>query len=245
MRFGRNVARTLFEYYRFTNVLIVPLYVQLTAASGGGQRRRGRPRTHHGRSRTRHISPDLRPRPRTTRAHAPIAYTDLCMRIDGGAGGGGYDGDSDPLLSSPDGSPVRAPAVRICGGFGARSQGNIYMQPLPHHHHHQQHQLPDQFSLLAIQASKFSQLDFSQTQQQQQQQQSAAAAAGELRLPRIRFAADAGATSTIGGVYTTEKMSVAVPKPSLSIIDFNQITRGGLERATKRYDRQAGRTSRH
>lgn len=224
MRFGRNVARTLFEYYRFTNVLLVPLYVQLTAAAGGSHRR-GRPRTHHGRSRTRYISPDLRPRPRTTRAHAPIAYTDLCMRIDGGHGG--YDGDSDPLLSSPDASPVRAPAVRICGGFGARSQGNIYMQQ-----QQQQPPLPDQFSLLAIQAAKFSQLDFGQPPP-----------ASEMRLPRIRFAADA--TSTVGGVYHTEKMSVAVPKPSLSIIDFNQITRGGLERATKRYDRQADRTSRH
>lgn len=215
MRFGRNVARSLFEYYRFTNVLCVPMYAQM------GSRRTGRPRTHHGRSRNRYISPDMRPRPRTTRAHAPISYTDLCMRS-------GYESGGDEL-SSVDGSPARP------RGFGARQQGNIYMAQQQQQQQQHAQQYPDQFSLLTIQASKFSQLDFSHGH-------GAGGGGGgggatDLRLPRIRFAAGA---SSFGGAVPNETMSVAVPKPSLSIIDFNQITRGGLERASRRYHRRGG-----
>lgn len=238
MRFGRNVARTLFEYYRFTNVLIVPPYVQLsTRRSRRGAD--GRPRTHHGRSRSqRYISPDLRPRPRTTRAHAPISYTDLCMRIDG------YEtAASGDELSSPDGSPQRPPVLPPRhAGFGARTHGNIFLAQLQQQQHHQQQQQSDQFSLMTIQASRFSQLDFV-TQQTTSSGQ-------DVKLPRIRCApsggcaGDGGAVSSFGGGLAEKPvMLLSVPKPSLSIIDFNQITRGGLERATKQ--RKGRGASRH
>lgn len=172
MRFGRNVARSIFEYYRFTNVLIIPMYTQLST-------RKGRPKTHRPRTRRR-ISPDTRPRPKTTRTGAPISYNDLSIRY-------------ESCSSNEEGSPVRYGGGHH--GFGTRQTGNIYMNQ-------------DQFSLLAIQSAKFSQLDFT---------------AEPRALPKIKTASS-----------EMTRMTVVAPKPCLSIIDFNQITIGGLEMATRR-----------
>lgn len=74
----------------------------------------------------------------------------------------------------------------------------------------------DQFSLLAIQSSKFNNLDFS----------------NEFKgpaLPKIHT------TVTNYMKHGNETLNVP-PKPCLSIIDFNQLTRGGLEQATKKFN---------
>lgn len=193
MRFGRNVARTLFEYYRFTNVLNIPMVAELKP-------RKGRPKTHRSRTRRR-VKPDVRPRPRTTRTNAPISYTDLGM---------GMHSESS---SSNEGSPVRY-------GFGARGNANIYMNVLPND------PKQDQFSLLAIQSSKFNNLDFTTNEFK------------HLNLPKSKqsmvVAKDGPAsvlTAPIRLFSDVTTVNVA-PKPYLSIIDFNQLTRGGLERAT-------------
>lgn len=180
MRFGRNVVRSLFEYYRFTNVLVIPMMTELGT-------RKGRPKTHQPRRRRRRITPEVKPRPKTTRANAPISYNDLSIR---------YDSSDD------EGSPIRC-GVYHGYGFGTRQTGNIYMNN-------------DQFSLLAIQSAKFNNLDFS----------------NDIRtqfLPKIKTAMTASSTNN----RTIETLNVP-PKPYLSIIDFNQITRGGLEQATKK-----------
>lgn len=69
MRFGRNIVRTLLQYYRFTNVLGIPLVNELKS-------KKQRPKTHRSRSRVRqaHI---VKARPKTSRAYAPISYNDL------------------------------------------------------------------------------------------------------------------------------------------------------------------------
>lgn len=182
MRFGRNVARTFFEYYRFTNVLSIPMLTELKP-------RKGRPRTHRSRARSR-VRYDVQVRPKTTRAYAPISYTDLAMHYD----------SSD----SNEGSPVRY-------GFGTRSTGNKYMNP-------NASQLNDQYSLLTIHSSKFNNLEFARPK------------TGPIILP-------AAPTKLI-----TDATTINIgPKPYLSIIDFNQLTRGGLEQATKKasYEKMA------
>lgn len=103
---------------------------------------------------------------------------------------------------SNEGSPVRYNYMSY--GFGTRATGNIYMMN------------QDQYSLGNIQASKFSALDFS----------------GEFK---------GAANTTKGAVKATpsgyksdgeQQNHVKIaPKPYLTIIDFNQLTRGGLERA--------------
>lgn len=195
MRFGRNVARTFFEYYRFTNVLIIPITMEIGS-------RKGRPKTHRPRGRSR-LRNEIKVRPKTTRTNAPISYTDLSIRYDSS--------------TSNEGSPIRYGQGHYGYGFGSRPTGNIYMNQ-------------DQFSLLAIQSSKFNNLDFSNEfkstttdlpRLSQQQQQSSnnhhPFALGRSREP------------------TTAALNIP-PKPYLSIIDFNQLTRGGLERAQKRLD---------
>lgn len=193
MRFGRNVVRSLFEYYRFTNVLVVPMYTELRT------RRKGRPKTHRERGRSRRrISPNIQPRPKTTRENAPISYNDLFIR----------DYESG---SSAEASPVRYAGYNH-SRRAAPNQSNLSIH--------------DQFSLLTIQTSKFSQLEFS----------------NEFRLPKLRPFTNKSYGSTIqpaidtinASSLTTDKINVVIPKPYLSIIDFNQITRGGLDRATQR-----------
>ena len=127
MRIGRNLARTFLEYSRFTNILPIPPVDELRP-------RKGRPRTHRPRARSKTRS-EVRVRPKTTRAYAPISYTDLSICYDS--------------ATSEDGSPVRYMYGHPGHGGGG---GGLRMRP----HIHQ-----DQFSLSNIQAARFSNLDFS------------------------------------------------------------------------------------
>lgn len=172
MRLGRNLGRTFLEYYRFINVLPIspppPPQRELSV-------RRGRPKTHRPRARSKARSETRSlTRPKTTRVNAPISYKDLSKC---------YESDSD------DASPARCNYMSY--GFGTRATGNIYMNH-------------DQYSLCNIRSSKFNNLDFS----------------GEFKGTPTRTAAAVDA----------DHVKVA-PKPCLTIIDFNQLTRGGLERA--------------
>lgn len=202
MRFGRNVGRTFFEYYRFTNVLPAPMLAELKTS------RKGRPKTHRSRSRRR-VKPDVRPRPRTTREYAPINYMDLGMHC--------YESST-----SNEGSPVRY-------GFGSRGNANIYMNM----NLYANDARPDQFSLINIQSSKFDNLDFTTNEFRQ------------MNLPKggsnkqsLMTGAGGGGGGGAASVLTAPTrlfndvttVNIA-PKPYLSIIDFNQLTRGGLEQA--------------
>lgn len=187
MRFGRNVIRTLLEYYRFTNVLNIPMVTEL-------KRKKGRPKTHRSRSKIRleHI---IKPRPRTTRTYAPISYTELTMH-------------NDNSSTSNEGSPARS-------GFGARSNGNIYIVLNP-----SENQRHDPYSLSAIQSSKFNNLEFTTNEFRQLNI--------PKRLPQNNNKIGAGIR------FNDDPPIVSIPpKPSLSIIDFNQLTRGGLEKAKR------------
>lgn len=178
MRFGRNIARTLLQYYRFTNVLNIPTIGELKT-------KKHRRKTHRSRSRVRreHI---IKPRPKTTRPYAPISYTDLELLRD-------YSSTSN------EGSPTRS-------GFGSRINKNIYLDLNAAIDHNK----PDQYSLLSIQASKFNKLDFREAKS------------------TISNKREDKSIKNFGDV------TINVPtKPSLSIIDFNQLTRGGLEEAKR------------
>lgn len=181
MRFGRNIVRTLLQYYRFTNVLSIPTVNELKS-------KKQRPKTHRSRSRVRQ-SHVIKPRPKTTRSYAPISYNDLELLRDNSS-------------TSNECSPVRS-------GFGSRLTKNIYLDvnAIPDHHK------PDQYSLLSIQTSKFKNLEFSDSKSVKGK------SVIEDKCNILRDADDV--------------MLNIPPKPSLSIIDFNQLTRGGLEQAKR------------
>ncbi|XP_035918845.1 cytosolic carboxypeptidase 6-like [Anopheles stephensi] len=192
MRIGRNLARTFLEYYRFTNILPIPPVDELRPRKGG------RPRTHRPRARSKTRS-EVRVRPKTTRAYAPISYTDLSICYDS--------------ATSEDGSPVR-----YMYGHGNAGYGGLRMRP----HIHQ-----DQFSLSNIQAARFSNLDFTSD--------------FRLKVPKAKGVAQESKMPPI------EMLNVP-PKPHLTIIDFNQLTRGGLEEATssgKPIEREKEKIRRH
>lgn len=191
MRFGRNIARSLLQYYRFTNVLSIPLIGDLKS-------KKQRPKTHRSRSRVRqsHI---IKPRPKSTRAYAPISYNDLELLRDNSS-------------TSNECSPTRS-------GFGSRLNKNIYLDitSIPDNYK------PDQYSLLSIQASKFKHLDFN-----------------DSKGMKTKTTID---SEKINIANNSDEILVNVPpKPSLSIIDFNQLTRGGLEQA-KRSLQKLGRSN--
>lgn len=175
MRLGRNLGRTFLEYYRFINVLPVSPPRELS-------QKRGRPKTHRPRARSKARSEtQLLTRPKTTRAYAPVSYKDLSKC---------YESDSN------EGSPVRHNYMSY--GFGTRATGNIYLNQ-------------DQYSLCNIQTSKFSALDFSND---------------------VKGTGKGPAKGTQGRFNRVDADHIKIPpKPYLTIIDFNQLTRGGLERA--------------
>lgn len=172
--------RTLLQYYRFTNVLTIPL-------ASEPKSKKHRPKTHRSRSRVRqsHI---IKPRPKTTRSYAPISYNDLELLRDNNSS------------TSNECSPIRS-------GFGSRLTKNIYLDinTIPDQHK------PDQYSLLSIQTSKFKHLEFSDP---------------KTINPQKVVNDDI--------LNNTDDVLVNIPpKPCLSIIDFNQLTRGGLEQAKR------------
>ncbi|XP_055604992.1 cytosolic carboxypeptidase 6 [Uranotaenia lowii] len=185
MRIGRNLARSILEYYRFTNVLPIPPVDELRP-------RKGRPRTHRPRGRSKTRS-EVHVRPRTVRTHAPISYTDLSICYDSS--------------TSNEGSPVRYMYSNY-GGFRMRALGP-----------------PDQYSLSSIQAARFSNLDFS----------------SDYRFkvpPKIKMIPEPK-------MPPIEIVNVP-PKPCLTIIDFNLLTRGGLDEAIsgRGYDRERDKPKR-
>lgn len=193
MRFGRNIVRTLLQYYRFTNVLNFPLVNEIKT-------KKHRPKTHRSRSRVRartrhdHQSQTVKLRPKTTRAYAPISYNDLELLRDSS--------------TSNECSPVRS-------GFGSRLTKNIFLDinTVPDQHN-------DQYSLLSIQTSKFKHLEFSDP---------------KTLKPAKTVIEDVP--------KPIDDMLVNIPpKPSLSIIDFNQLTRGGLEQAKRYASQNRGRS---
>lgn len=180
-RFGRNIARTLLEYYRFTNVLTIPMVSEVKS-------RKGRPKTHRSRSRKRREY-TLQARPPTTRECAPISYTDLTMHCESS--------------TSAEGSPARS-------GFGARSTSNYYVDI--QHGDGREPRCNDYYSLYTIRTSKFQNLEFP----------------NEIR----RINAHKSQSPMRNRHFDEETISV-VPRPSLSIIDFNQLTFGGIEKAKR------------
>lgn len=185
MRYGRNIVRTLLEYYRFTNVLSIGMVNELKS-------KKERPKTHRSRSRIRH-SQMIKPRPKTTRAYAPISYNDLELLRDNSS-------------TSNECSPTRS-------GFGSRLTRNIYLDinAIP------DNQKPDQYSLLSIQMSKFKNLDFGDLKPTKKKKEPKKVEQEKCDAP----------------IYSDEILVNIPPKPSLSIIDFNQLTRGGLEQAKR------------
>lgn len=71
-RFGRNIARTLLQYYRFINVLPIPIAPEINPKG------KTRPKTHLSRDKTRKAY-EVQVRPKTTRNYAPISYNDLSI----------------------------------------------------------------------------------------------------------------------------------------------------------------------
>lgn len=168
MKVGRNLARALLEYYRFTSILPIPPLTEILT------KRKGRPKTHRPRHKFKNIYPN---RPKTTRENAPINYKDLSIY---------YDSDTSAEYSSP----VRYP-------FHSHFM-------LQHHRLRQSHLDPYTFSTL-----KLGTLDLSPKSRKK------TTTASETSPPKSE-------------VVNTP------PKPYLSIIDFNLLTRGGLEEATSR-----------
>lgn len=181
-RVGRNLTRTLLQYYRFINVLPVPLVSEMRVQG----KRRGRTRTHHSRSRARY---EVKPRPKTTRCHAPIAYTNLSICYDS-AGGGGVSSDEGGY------SPVRplpiAPGSSTFSGY--RNYRRAATASCAAH---------DQYSVVHGDHGGAS------------RSKRSAAAPPLIELPP--------------GVSVP-------PKPYLSIIDLNQLTRGSLTLKASSFD---------
>lgn len=177
MRFGRNIVRTLLQYYRFTNILTIPIVNELMP-------KKQRPKKHRTRSRIRpsHIN-ESRPKTTTTRSYAPISYNDLELCRN-------YSSTSNECLTKNIFSNINA---------------------FPDHH-----RKSDQYLLLSIQDSKFKNLDFSDWK-----------GAGALGGRKANEDRDSITKKT------NELLVNVPPKPSLSIIDFNQLTRGGLDKAKR------------
>lgn len=69
---GRNIARTLLQYYRFINVLHVPMVSEIIT------KRKVRSKTNLPKSNSK-IHFAIPVRPKTTRNYAPISYNDLSI----------------------------------------------------------------------------------------------------------------------------------------------------------------------
>ncbi|XP_060645962.1 cytosolic carboxypeptidase 6 isoform X1 [Drosophila nasuta] len=186
-RVGRNLTRTLLQYYRFINVLPMPLVSEMRLQG----KRRGRPRTHHSRSRSR-TRYEVKPRAKTTRCHAPISYTNLSICYDSAGG-----------VSSDEGgySPTRP--MNIAPGSSSFSGYRNYRRAATANC-----ALHDQYS---------------------------------LGVCEHQGGAGVGSRSKRGAAPLTMEMPVppgvsVPPKPYLSIIDLNQLTRGSLKLKSSSFD---------
>lgn len=172
MKVGRNLARALLEYYRFTSILPIPPLNEILS------KRKGRPKTHRPNRKFKNIYPL---RPKTTRENAPINYTDLSIY---------YDSDTSAEYSSPARYPFHSHFM------------------LQHHRlrYHQSHH--DAFSLSTL---KLGNLELSPKNKKKKRP-----------------------TSDVSEQSAKTELVSEPPKPYLSIIDFNLLTRGGLEEATSK-----------
>lgn len=172
MKVGRNLARSILEYYRFTNILPIPLLTEVPTAT----KRKGRPKTHQIRRKIKNIYPT---RPKTTRENAPINYTDLSIY---------YDSDESGNCTSPARYPFHS-------HFMLQHKRLRYFQS-------QQ----DPFSLSTL---KFENLELSPKHKRKEK-----------------------ATSMISEVVSSKAETLSTPpKAYVSVIDFNLLTRGGLDEA--------------
>ncbi|SPP80894.1 blast:Cytosolic carboxypeptidase 6 [Drosophila guanche] len=187
-RVGRNLARTLLQYYRFINILPVPLVTEVRG------KRRGRLRNQHSRSRSK-TRYEVKPRPKTPRCHAPISYNNLSICYDSGGGGGGGSSDEGGF------SPVRPLAPGSSSFSGCRNYRRAATATCPAAH--------DQYSCYSLGA--------------------------------LKTGSDHG--GAIGQGKRSARVTIELPlpvnvppKPYLSIIDLNQLTRGSLKLKSGSFD---------
>jgi hypothetical protein len=179
MKVGRNLARALLEYYRFTNILPIPPLTEILT-----KRQKQRPKTHKPRRKIKHIYPL---RPKTTRENAPINYTDLSIY---------YDSDTSNDYSSP-----------------ARYQFQSHFQHnrLRYYQQQQQQMQHDAFTLSSL---RLGNLELSPKHSNKKKQKAASNFSECSPSKADTF--------------------IAAPKPYVSVIDFNLLTRGGLDEATSK-----------
>jgi hypothetical protein len=176
MKVGRNLARALLEYYRFTNILPIPALTDVF------MKRKGRPKSHRPRRKIKNIYPI---RPKTTRENAPINYTDLSIY---------YDSDTSADYSSPARYPfhshfmLQQNRLRLC-----QAQNDPY----------------------SLSSLRLGNLELSPKHKKKQ-------------IP-ISIVSDHCVSKT--------ETFVVPPKAYVSVIDFNLLTRGGLEEATNKSDK--------
>lgn len=173
MKVGRNLARSLLEYYRFTSILPIPPLNEILS------KRKGRPKSHRPNRKFKNIYPL---RPKTTRENAPINYTDLSIY---------YDSDTSAEYSSPARYPFHS----------------HFMLQHTRLRYHQSNLDPFTLSSLRI---------------------------GNLELsPKNKKKKKLALAISESSPSKSEVVNTP-PKPYLSIIDFNMLTRGGLEEATSK-----------
>jgi hypothetical protein len=173
MKVGRNLARSMLEYYRFTNILPIPALTEVF------MKRKGRPKTHRIRRKIKNIYPI---RPKTTRENAPINYTDLSIY---------YDSDTSADYSSPARYPFHSHFML------QQNRLRLYQGQI------------DPYSLSSL---RLGNLELSPKHKKKQ-------------IP----------ISLVSDNFTSKAETfVAPPKAYVSVIDFNLLTRGGLEEATNK-----------
>lgn len=172
MKVGRNLARALLEYYRFTSILPIPPLNEILS------KRKGRPKTHRPSRNFANVYPL---RPKTTRENAPINYTDLSIY---------YDSDTSAEYSSPARYPFHSHFM------------------LQHNRLRNYQSHIDPFSLSML---KFGNLELSPKRKKKTKPTSSYSEQSPSKLEPI----------------------CTPPKPYLSIIDFNMLTRGGLDEAKR------------
>lgn len=200
-RCGRNLARTFLHYYCFINVLPMPLTKELKTKG------RRRPKTHQSQSQ-RHRRYEVQPRPVTIRCHAPISYTNLSIC---------YDDSGASSIMDSNYSPLRSYGVApVSGHFSGHHKTTttpttpalISYPPLNEHY----------LNLLRLRGTVnpdyYNTSGYKNTYYTQHLRQRSTHS-----VERYRPQTSAGG----------EEVAITVPpRPYLSIIDLNQLTRGSF-----------------
>lgn len=200
-RCGRNLARTFLHYYRFINVLPMPLTKEIKS----GKKRRSKSR-HQSRSR-RHQRYVVEPRPTTTRSYAPISYTNLSICYDDSGGSSILDSSYTPLRNYR----MAPGSSHFSGHQKTFMPTTVALTSYP--------PLNDQYlSFLRLRGTGhhdyYSTSGFGSSHYQQARQRSTHS------MERHRPQTSAG----------TDQVAITVPpRPYLSIIDLNQLTKGSFQ----------------